>query len=151
LGIIGAPARELPTRAMIGPDCAQGVAVGPDNIAYVVGWMTNPIGSTTSFVARVDPQCNILCVNVIPNLFGLPGPDCAYGVAVGPDKLAYVVGRMANPAGTTTAFVARVDPTCNILCVNDIPNLFGLPGPDSAYGVAVTPDNLAYVVGCMAN
>jgi hypothetical protein len=136
----------------IGPDCAQGVAVGRDNIAYVVGWMTDPVGSTSAFVARVDPQCDILCVNIIPNLFGLPGPDCAYGVATGPDNNAYVVGCMANPAGATSAFVARVDPNCNLLCdYVTYPNPIGLTGPDCAYGVSVGPDNLAYVVGCYTN
>src|SRR5207253_799285 len=96
-------------REFTGPDCAQAVAVGPDNIAYVVGCMTNPAGTTSAFVARANPICAIFCVNIIPNFFGLPGPDCAYGVSEILDDNASVVGCMANPAGTTSAFVARVD------------------------------------------
>jgi hypothetical protein len=134
-----------------GPDCAYGVATCPDCTAYVVGWMTNPTGLTSAFVSRVAPNCNVLCTNIIPNVFGLPGPDCAYGVSVDQACVAYVVGCMENPAGTTSAFVARVTPNCDILCVTIIPNLYGLPGPDCAYGVAVGPDGLAYEVGCMAN
>jgi hypothetical protein len=134
-----------------GPDCARGVSAGLDNNAYVVGCMANPAGVTSAFVARVDPVCNVLCVNLLPNIFGTPGPDCAEGVAVAPDRLAYVVGWMTNAAGLTSAVVARVDPVCNVLCVNLIPNVFGLPGNDCAYGVAASPDDNAYVVGCMAN
>jgi hypothetical protein len=134
-----------------GPDCAEGVAVDANNVAYVVGWMTNPWGSTSAFVSRVGPDCDVRCTKIIPNLWGLGGPDCAYGVSVGPDGYAYVVGCMANPAGSTSAFVARVTPDCQCVCNRDIPNIFGARGPDCARGVSVGPDGNAYVVGCMAD
>jgi hypothetical protein len=152
----------VPPPELVGPDIAFGVAVDPDNFAYVVGSMTNLDGSTDAFVSRVDPYCNVLCTRIISNFFEQSGPDYAFGVAVTPADNdaydAYVVGEMAGPAGTTRAFVARVDPSCSTLNIGIIPNYFGFTaGADDARGVSVDngdgvgQGNTAYVVGEMSD
>jgi hypothetical protein len=120
----------MPVREIAGaltPGCAYGVSAGPDDFAYVAGCYLSPLdGSTDAFVARADPNCSTFCAMPVPNFFGVPGPDCGYGIAAGRDNKAYEVGCMTNPWGFTSAFVSRADPNCNIPCVNEIPNLYGL-------------------------
>jgi hypothetical protein len=99
-------------------------------------------------VARVDTNCSTLCANPIPNLFGAPGPDCAYGVSVAPDNDAYVVGCMADAAGVPYAFVARANVDCFPFCIMPVREIAGALTPGCAYGVSAGPDDFAYVAGC---
>jgi hypothetical protein len=81
-----------------------------------------------------------------PGVPGVTGSDSGTAIALDSAGDSYITGSLWN--GTDTdVFVAKVDPSGNVLFVTVLAN----PGPDSGNGIALDALGNAYVTGSIAN
>jgi hypothetical protein len=98
-----------------------------------------------AFVAEFDPGCNFLCMGFVPPIAG--GPDIGNAIALDAAGDVFVTGSMTNPAGTTSAYMAKFDSLCDWQCTGLVPSPAG--GPDVGNGIAADQAGNAYVTGAL--
>jgi hypothetical protein len=130
----------LKTAVHPGTDSGNGVALGPQGLAYVTGTFQAPAGNEL-FVAEVDFNCNLICAT----LLAPPNPVPATGNAISVDRQgdAFVTGLATSPVTGDDVLLATFDAQCNLLCLRTAPH----PGPDSGNGISVDPAGNAFVTG----
>jgi hypothetical protein len=167
----------------IGGEIAYGVAVDSSNNAYVVGATTsnnatgfpsinanetappaaNVLGS--AFVAKINTAGNGAASLVYSTYIAGSTQEIGYGIGLGPNNVAYVVGDTTSNdfpftpnafdtsgAASGKAFVAVVD-TTKTGAGNSLTyaTFLGGSGGDVGYGVSVDGSGNAYVVGTTAS
>jgi beta-propeller repeat-containing protein len=150
-----------------GPDWGQAISLGIDGTAYVTGEtgsydfpMENPYqashsgGFEDAFVSALSSTGSALSYSTY---LGGDGPDRGYGISMGTDGTAYVIGYtcssdfpMKNPyqtvhgGGTYDAFVSALSSTGSALSYS---TYLGGSGNDSGSGISLGTDGTAYVTG----
>jgi hypothetical protein len=145
-------------------DKAYSVAVDSAGCAYVVGSTESPnfpvknpadgtLATMDAFLTKFTASGTAL---VYSTFYGGSGAEEAYGVALGPDKSAYIVGRTSSsnlpvksaydptPNGSWDAFVAKFSPSGNVL---RYATYLGGSGIEYGFGIAVDRAGAAYVAG----
>ncbi|RIK09062.1 MAG: hypothetical protein DCC49_07560 [Acidobacteria bacterium] len=148
----------------------RSIAADADGNAYVVGETRStdfPVqaGAFMSTNKSVPERTSVFVAKLAPNgskldfatYLGGTGGQWGVGVAVGPDRSVYAVGRTQSSDFPTTdgavfrelrgaadAFVTRLDPSGTRLVYS---TYFGGSMPDAAYDVAVDSGGNAYIAG----
>jgi hypothetical protein len=124
------------------------------------------VGPIDVFVAKLDPDGNIVYATYIPTVGR--SADQAGGLAVDADDNVYVVGHTTNglltptndafqfdPPGNTDTFLVKLGPDGNLLYASHIGgngrDSAALANDDPAAGVAVDGDGNVYVVGATSS
>ncbi|MGK3967864.1 hypothetical protein WMF38_27305 [Sorangium sp. So ce118] len=125
-----------------------------DGDANIGGTSFTSRGSTDVFVAKLDPQGNVLWVASISGV----NAELVHGIAVDPENNIVVAGEIGSTAtlrdamartrtmmgnGGGDAFVVKLDGAGGLLWDSH----FGNPSHQAALDVAITPDNDVVVVG----
>lgn len=149
-------------------DEARSIAVDKAGCAYVAGFtesshfpLKNPadgsIVNTEAFLTKFAASGTEL---IYSSFLGGSGADEAYGVAVGSDRSAYVVGRTNStnfpitsgyccvPRGGWDIFVAQFSPSGSVLTHS---TYWGGTGTDYGFGIAVDAGGAVYVAGCTSS
>lgn len=141
---IGTEANDV-ARGVAG-DAAGNVYVGGITQGAFPGYTSSP-GSYDGFVAKLDPEANLLWVRQL-------GAQAAevYGVATDRAGNVWAVGTAASALGGQSslgqggAFVVKFDPAGDVVFVRE----FGTASVDTAYGVAIDAGGDAFVCGATA-
>jgi hypothetical protein len=126
------------------------MARGPDNTLYITGDTTGSLkgkntGGLDGFIAKYDQSLHLLWVSQ----FGSSADDSPYDIAVDANGNATIVGATAGSlgqksnAGDDDAFVASFDTNGQQRFID----LFGTPGADGAFAVAIDASGSAIVFG----
>ena len=126
------------------PGISGGLAIDYDNNIIVAGSVFLPLKDYDAFVAKFDPNGNILWYKT----FGGSKREHAYGVALDNLGNIYVTGgtNSFSASGTYDIFVARFDPNGNLewFKVWDIDNV---GANEWAYSIAVIQYDHIYITG----
>jgi len=148
-------------------DKAYGIAVDPENHAYVTGLTRsgdfptqNPfqgalVGAADAFVTKLSPAGSAL---VYSTYLGGEDIDWGYAIALDTDNYAYVTGETHSPllfptqnpyqvalaGGVNDAFVTKLSQNGSALVYS---TYLGGSGDDLGEGIAVDSNNYAYVAG----
>jgi hypothetical protein len=134
-----------------GADSGNGIVVDAQGNSYVVGTLNNTttLGDDV-FVAKFDPQCNLVCLVTLPNA----GPDSGNAIALSQEvtglPVLYVTGSMSDTAtGHPDLFVAKLDTSCHVICTTIVPDA---RGPSVGNGIITNAAGTAvFVTGALSN
>jgi hypothetical protein len=126
------------------PGISGGLAIDYDNNIIVAGSVVLPGKDHDAFVAKFDPNGNILWYKT----FGGSKREHAYGVALDNFGNIYVSGstNSFNPSATYDIFVARFDPNGNLEWFK-VWDVDGVEANDVAYSIAVIQYDHIYITG----